>query len=117
MRTARFGSRRSGRAAKTEGVTGPARNEPPVREESHLEDMRAAIRGDFERLARRRGGQELMQEPSRAKDEGVEPEAPPVELSEATLPDEEPDVAVQAEEPGEQPKRRGFLAWLFGNSL
>ena len=33
-----------------------------VREESHLDDMRAAIRGDFERLAERRGGQELMQE-------------------------------------------------------
>jgi hypothetical protein len=31
-----------------------------VREESHLEDMRSAIRGDFERLAERRGEQELM---------------------------------------------------------
>jgi hypothetical protein len=31
-----------------------------VREESHLDDMRSAIRGDFERLAERRGGQELM---------------------------------------------------------
>jgi len=30
------------------------------REESHLDDMRAAIRGDFERLAGRRGEQELM---------------------------------------------------------
>jgi len=28
-----------------------------VREESHLDDMRAAIRGDFERLAERRGEQ------------------------------------------------------------
>ena len=34
-----------------------------VREESHLDDMRSAIRGDFERLAERRGGQELMREP------------------------------------------------------
>jgi hypothetical protein len=33
-----------------------------VREESHLDDMRAAIRGDFDRLAKRRGGQDLMQE-------------------------------------------------------
>ena len=33
-----------------------------VREESHLDDMRAAIRGDFERLAERRGSQELMRE-------------------------------------------------------
>ena len=31
-----------------------------MREESHLEDMRSAIRGDFERLADRRGEQELM---------------------------------------------------------
>ncbi len=33
-----------------------------MREESHLDDMRAAIRGDFERLAGRRGSQELMRE-------------------------------------------------------
>ena len=32
-----------------------------MREESHLEDMRSAIRGDFARLAERRGDQELMQ--------------------------------------------------------
>jgi len=31
-----------------------------VREESHLEDMRSAIRGDFERLAERRGGQDVL---------------------------------------------------------
>ena len=31
-----------------------------MREESHLEEMRSAIRGDFERLAERRGEQELM---------------------------------------------------------
>lgn len=31
-----------------------------MRDESHLDDMRTAIRGDFERLARRRGNQELM---------------------------------------------------------
>jgi hypothetical protein len=34
-----------------------------MREESHLEDMRAALRGDFERLRERRGTQELMQPP------------------------------------------------------
>jgi hypothetical protein len=34
-----------------------------VREESHLDEMRVAIRGDFERLERRRGGQALMQAP------------------------------------------------------
>jgi hypothetical protein len=31
-----------------------------MREESHLDEMRTAIRGDFERLAERRGEQELM---------------------------------------------------------
>jgi hypothetical protein len=31
-----------------------------VREESQLDEMRSAIRGDFERLAERRGEQELM---------------------------------------------------------
>jgi hypothetical protein len=34
-----------------------------VREESQLDDMRSAIRGDFERLAERRGEQELMRVP------------------------------------------------------
>ena len=31
-----------------------------MREESHLDEMRHAIRGDFERLAERRGDQELL---------------------------------------------------------
>ena len=31
-----------------------------MREESHLDDMRAAIRGDFERLAERRGEQVVL---------------------------------------------------------
>lgn len=31
-----------------------------MREESHLEDMRSAIRGDFQRLAERRGDDELL---------------------------------------------------------
>ena len=35
-----------------------------MREESQLDEMRAAIRGDFERLADRRGEQELMRVPS-----------------------------------------------------
>ena len=45
-----------------------------MREESHLEDMRSAIRGDFERLAERRGEQELMRMA----------EAPPVHDAEAS---------------------------------
>jgi hypothetical protein len=31
-----------------------------VGEESHLDEMRSAIRGDFERLAERRGDQNLL---------------------------------------------------------
>jgi len=54
-----------------------------VREESQLDDMRSAIRGDFERLAERRGEQELMRvaddEPDTLEAEapaGAEDEAP-----------------------------------------
>jgi hypothetical protein len=53
-----------------------------VREESHLEEMRSAIRGDFERLADRRGDQELMRvvddepqlEPEQPLEQPPEPE-------------------------------------------
>jgi len=40
-----------------------------VREESHLDEMRAAIRGDFERLERRRGGQQVLSAPRPRSDE------------------------------------------------
>jgi hypothetical protein len=49
-----------------------------VPEESHLEEMRSAIRGDFERLAERRGEQELMRvvepEPEPEPEAELEPE-------------------------------------------
>jgi len=45
-----------------------------VREESHLDDMRSAIRGDFERLADRRGEQELMSLAAPAVDPAPAPE-------------------------------------------
>jgi hypothetical protein len=61
-----------------------------VREESQLEDMRSAIRGDFERLAERRGEQELMRVPG---DE------------EPVLEDEATATTVSAEEP-----RRSWFA-------
>jgi hypothetical protein len=64
-----------------------------VGEESHLEEMRSAIRGDFARLAARRGDQELM----RISDE----DAPEVG-AEPTPPDES-DVA----------ERRSWLARLI----
>jgi len=44
-----------------------------VGDESHLDEMRSAIRGDFERLAERRGEQELMR-----VDEDDEVESEPV---------------------------------------
>jgi hypothetical protein len=51
-----------------------------VGEQSHVEAMRAAIRGDFERLERRRGTQELMRispAPTGATERDVEaPESP-----------------------------------------
>jgi hypothetical protein len=62
-----------------------------VGEESHLDEMRSAIRGDFERLARRRGEQEFLRVP------------------EATEADAEP---ASAEEEPETP-RRSWLARLL----
>jgi hypothetical protein len=68
-----------------------------VREESHLDEMRSAIRGDFERLAERRGEQELM----RVVD--AEPE-PPEEEDAAAL--DEPEPVAEEEVEG----RRSWLA-------
>lgn len=53
-----------------------------MREESQLDDMRAAIRGDFERLAERRGDQELMRV-------AASPIAPEPEPPETTAPQPE----------------------------
>jgi hypothetical protein len=79
-----------------------------VREESHLDDMRAAIRGDFERLAERRGGQELMHEPPPEPEEPEEPEM--VVEPEAA----QSDVEFEAAPSEVEPPRKGFLARLFG---
>jgi len=49
-----------------------------VREESHLDEMRSAIRGDFERLAERPGEQELR----RVSSEDEDPEAVAAEPAE-----------------------------------
>jgi hypothetical protein len=67
-----------------------------MREESHLDDMRSAIRGDFERLAERRGGQELMSVPVEADRDR---ERDPLE----------PEGEVEHEEP-----RRSWLDRLLG---
>jgi hypothetical protein len=47
-----------------------------VREESHLDEMRSAIRGDFKRLAERRGEQELLRVPDEEAPESEEDAAP-----------------------------------------
>jgi hypothetical protein len=92
-----------------------------VREESQLDEMRAAIRGDFERLERRRGGQELMHvaEPGSddepdgtvVHDERDEPEPEQVERrgGDTEPTGEDPDTA-----PAEQPAR-SWLARLLGH--
>ena len=75
-----------------------------VREESHLDEMRAAIRGDFERLERRLGAQDLLQVAKPEElEELEEPDAPaepePVDAG------EQPELP---EPPAEQPRR----SWL-----
>ncbi|HUF01067.1 MAG TPA: hypothetical protein VMN35_01455 [Gaiellaceae bacterium] len=48
-----------------------------MREESHLEDMRSAIRGDFARLAERRGDQELLRVEAEPDELGADHEPEP----------------------------------------
>jgi hypothetical protein len=71
-----------------------------VREESHLDDMREAIRGDFERLAERRGEQDLLRVSE------IESAVEEPELESEHEPDPEPE-----NEPA--PERRSWLARLF----
>jgi biotin carboxyl carrier protein len=82
-----------------------------VREESHLEEMRSAIRGDFERLADRRGDQELMRvvddEPQPQPQPQPEPEPEPEQPLEQP-PEPEPETEPQPEE-----QQRSWLARLF----
>lgn len=71
-----------------------------MREESHLDEMRTAIRGDFERLAERRGEQELMRV--------AEPES----LSAAAFPEPDPQLET---DPGPKEEREDEAAprsWL-----
>ena len=75
-----------------------------MREESHLDDMRAAIRGDFERLQERRGEQELMRVSENGEElpaaEALPPEPEPVfEPEHETAPEPEPEP-----EPGLEPE-------------
>lgn len=70
-----------------------------VREESHLDDMRAAIRGDFERLEERRGEQELMR---------------PIAESEPERPLQQTVTTDDSSEPSKSPPRRSWLDRLLG---
>jgi hypothetical protein len=73
-----------------------------VREESHLDEMRSAIRGDFERLRERRGDQELMRV--------ADPESE-AEVDEAREPSLRHEVPAEPEpEPGEAEQHRSWLA-------
>jgi hypothetical protein len=75
-----------------------------MREESHLDDMRSAIRGDFERLAARRGGQELLSVPDEEADA-------PEPVAEEMLP-AEPEPLDGSEQPAEPP--RSWIDRLLG---
>jgi hypothetical protein len=85
-----------------------------VREESHLDDMRSAIRGDFERLAERRGGQELMSvddDPPEPTELGLVSEPEPA-ADPAPAPALEPEhVSEPAPEP-EPPEDERPASWL-----
>jgi purine-binding chemotaxis protein CheW len=96
-----------------------------VREESHLDDMRAAIRGDFERLEERRGEQELMRiddsEPEPDPAPGPEPETerapapePDPEPEPTPPPEPEPEPEPELELTEEEPPRRSWVDRLLG---
>ena len=82
-----------------------------MREESQLDEMRDAIRGDFERLAARRGEQELMRvrEPDLTGD--------PAEAEEQDQAEEPDQVEEQPDEPELESEltapRRSWLGRLF----
>ena len=87
-----------------------------MREESRLDEMRTAIRGDFERLAERRGEQDLMRVADEASPEASVEAHEPETASEApeaepeAQPEPEPEAQPEAE--GE-PEQRSWLARLF----
>jgi hypothetical protein len=101
-------------ASVREGLAAVGGNHRPVREESQLEAMREAIRGDFDRLAERRGGQELLRPtpPGAEPDPETERQPEPVLESETALADEP---AAQVEDTvAEEVSRRGFWSRLRG---
>ena len=94
-----------------------------VREESHLDDMRAAIRGDFERLEERRGEQELMRPVGEREPEAQtlpEPHPEALPLPEPDLVEEPPDLSLQQTVASDDspelahPPKRSWLDRLLG---
>ena len=77
-----------------------------MREESHLDDMRTAIRGDFERLEERRGEQVLLR-----PRESSEPE--PHSSDSLAGVDDETVAATPIEEPP-TPAKRSWIDRLLG---
>jgi hypothetical protein len=78
-----------------------------VREESHLEDMRRAIRGDFARLKERRGEDDLLGGDIDASEVEPPPAAPLDEAPSAhgVIPDAEPEEPVASDPmPDSQPE-------------
>jgi hypothetical protein len=75
-----------------------------VREESHLEEMRSAIRGDFERLAERRGDQDLMRVAETHEEPDDESPGPPL------ADDSEPERASEPEPELEPEPKRSWLS-------
>ena len=69
-------------------------------EQSQIDDMRAAVRGDFERARARR-----ETDPWRT----AEPEREPEAIAEEVQPEAEPDRAAVVEE--EPERKRGLLFW------
>jgi len=58
----------------TAGLAGVTRNVWRVKEQSHKSEMGAALRGDFERLRARRGGETALIEPAAPVAATPEPE-------------------------------------------
>jgi hypothetical protein len=98
-------------------------------EESQLDAMRAAIRGDFERLAERRGEQELMRVhedravSSATEDDEARPATSEVDVASVTelaaadsaTTAVEPDAEPEPEQAPDEPlPRRSWLARLLG---
>jgi hypothetical protein len=74
-----------------------------VREQSHLDEMRSAIRGDFARLAERRGEQELLRV--------VEAEPEPDGEETAAVPEDELDASPEPAQ--DEVQTRSWLARFF----